>query len=124
MDLIWEGLAKAIELITSGDPGIFEISLFTLRVSFTAILISTILGIPLGILLGLTRFPGRKFLLILLISGWAYPVIAGLTITILLWRQVLWGLRTIIYSNSHYNGPNSCFLPHCRRINKFFLSAN
>ena len=45
--LLWEGLTKAIELIISGDAGIFEITLLTLRVSFTAILISTIIGNPI-----------------------------------------------------------------------------
>ncbi len=99
MDLIWEGLIKAIELITSGDPGIFEISFLTLRVSFTAILISTIFGIPLGILFGLTRFPGRRLLLILINIGMGLPpVIAGLTITILLWRSGPLGDLSLLYT--------------------------
>ena len=99
MDLIWEGFAKAFELITTGDPGIFEISLLTLRVSFTAILISTILGIPLGIILGLTRFPGRKLILILFNIGMGLPpVIAGLTITMLLWRSGPLGDYALLYT--------------------------
>ncbi len=99
MDLIWEGFAKAFELITTGDPGIFEISLLTLRVSFTAILISTILGIPLGIILGLTHFPGRKLILILFNIGMGLPpVIAGLTITMLLWRSGPLGDYALLYT--------------------------
>ncbi|WP_338471894.1 ABC transporter permease [Niallia sp. XMNu-256] len=99
MDLIWEGLLKAFELITSGDAGIFEISLLTLRVSFTAIFISTIFGIPIGILLGLFRFPGRKLILILFNIGMGLPpVIAGLTITMLLWRSGPLGDYALLYT--------------------------
>lgn len=99
MDLIWEGLIKAFQLITSGDPGIFEISFLTLRVSFTAIFISTMIGIPLGIILGLTRFWGRKFLLIIINIGMGLPpVIAGLTITLLLWRSGPFGDYSLLYT--------------------------
>lgn len=99
MDLIWEGLTKAIELILSGDAGIFEVTLLTLRVSFTAILISTIIGIPIGILLGLTHFRGRKLLLILINIGMGLPpVIAGLTITMLLWRSGPFGDFALLYT--------------------------
>lgn len=99
MDLIWEGLTKAIELILSGDAGIFEVTFLTLRVSFTAILISTIIGIPIGILLGLTHFRGRKLLLILINIGMGLPpVIAGLTITMLLWRSGPFGDFALLYT--------------------------
>jgi tungstate transport system permease protein len=99
MDLIWEGLTKAIELILSGDLGILEVTLLTLRVSFTAILISTIIGIPIGILLGLTHFRGRKLLLILINIGMGLPpVIAGLTITMLLWRSGPVGDFALLYT--------------------------
>jgi tungstate transport system permease protein len=99
MDLIWEGLTKAIELILSGDLGILEVTLLTLRVSFTAILISTIIGIPIGILLGLTHFRGRKLLLILINIGMGLPpVIAGLTITMLLWRSGPFGDFALLYT--------------------------
>ena len=99
MELIWEGFIKAFELITSWDATIFEITFLTLRVSLTAIFISTILGIPLGIVLGLTRFRGRNFLLILINIGMGLPpVIAGLTITMLLWRSGPFGDYEMLYT--------------------------
>ncbi|WP_394234578.1 ABC transporter permease [Niallia oryzisoli] len=99
MDLIIDGLLKAIELITSGDKGIFEVTFLTLRVSFTAILISTIIGIPIGIFLGLSRFKGRKLILIFINIGMGLPpVIAGLTITMLLWRSGLFGDYALLYT--------------------------
>jgi tungstate transport system permease protein len=88
MELLLEGLKKAIEMILSGDREILEITLLTLRVSITAVLISTFIGIPAGMLLGLSRFPGRKFILALINIGMGLPpVVAGLWITLFLWRS-------------------------------------
>jgi len=99
MDLIWEGLTTAFKLITSGEQGIYEITFLTLRVSFTAILISMIIGIPLGIILGLSRFWGRRLLLIFINIGMGLPpVIAGLTISMLLWRSGPFGDYSLLYT--------------------------
>lgn len=88
MDLLLEGLKKAIEMILSGDLEILEITLLTLKVSITAVLISTLIGIPAGMFLGLARFPGRKFILALVNIGMGLPpVVAGLWITLFLWRS-------------------------------------
>ncbi|CAM3916566.1 ABC transporter permease [Mesobacillus thioparans] len=88
MELLLEGLKKAIEMILSGDRDILEITLLTLRVSITAVLISTMIGIPAGMFLGLARFPGRKLLLAIINIGMGLPpVVAGLWITLFLWRS-------------------------------------
>lgn len=99
MDLLIEGLKKAIEMLLSGNPEIFEITWLTLRVSLTAILISTLIGIPLGILIGLTSFRGRRLLLVLINIGMGLPpVVAGLWITMLLWRSGPLGSFSLLYS--------------------------
>ncbi|MCM3663381.1 ABC transporter permease [Mesobacillus subterraneus] len=88
MELLLEGFKKAIEMILSGDREILEITLLTLRVSITAVLISTFIGVPAGMLLGLSKFPGRKFILALINIGMGLPpVVAGLWITLFLWRS-------------------------------------
>jgi len=88
MELLVEGLKKAIEMLLSGDLEILEITLLTLRVSITAVLISTLIGLPAGMLLGLARFPGRRFVLALINIGMGLPpVVAGLWITLFLWRS-------------------------------------
>lgn len=75
-------------MILSGDPKILEITLLTLKVSITAVLVSTLVGIPAGMFLGLARFPGRKFILVLVNIGMGLPpVVAGLWITLFLWRS-------------------------------------
>ncbi|MBN2386103.1 MAG: ABC transporter permease [Anaerolineales bacterium] len=76
---------------------LFEITLLSLQVSGLATAISLLIGLPLGTLLGLGRFPGRGFLLSLINTGMGLPpVVAGLVIAILLWRSgPLGGLRLI-----------------------------
>lgn len=99
MDLIWDGLKQALQMILSGDKEIFEISLLTLRVSFTAILVSTLIGIPIGVLLGLKKFPGRKLILVFVNIGMGIPpVVAGLAITLMLWRSGPLGDLQLLYT--------------------------
>jgi tungstate transport system permease protein len=99
MELIIDGLRKAIEMILTGDREILEITLLTLRVCFTAILISSLIGLPLGMLLGLTRFKGRKIILTFINIGMGLPpVVAGLWISMLLWRSGPLGHLQLLYS--------------------------
>jgi tungstate transport system permease protein len=59
---ILDGIVKAFQLIFSGDPRVFEITLRALFVSGVAAIIATMFGIPIAMLLGLKNFRG-KFLL-------------------------------------------------------------
>lgn len=101
MDLLLEGLKKAIEMVLAADPIIVEITLRTLKVSMTAILISTLIGIPLGMFLGLVKFPGRKLILVIINIGMGLPpVVAGLWITLLLWRSGPLGDYSLLYTET------------------------
>lgn len=65
-----------------------EIILLSLRVSGIALLFSTVIGIPLGAFLGLTRFPGRRLVIALLYTGMGFPpVVVGLFVYLLLSRS-------------------------------------
>ncbi|WP_353106891.1 ABC transporter permease [Acetoanaerobium noterae] len=99
MDLIIEGLKKAIHMILTGDPEVLRITLLTLQVSGTATLISLIIGVPFGTVLALKRFPGRDFLMSIVNTGMGMPpVVAGLWISILLWRSGPLGSLNLIYT--------------------------
>jgi tungstate transport system permease protein len=99
MELIMDGFRKAIEMILTGDREILEITLLTLKVCFTAILISSLIGLPLGMFLGLTRFKGRKIILTFINIGMGLPpVVAGLWISMLLWRSGPLGHLQLLYS--------------------------
>jgi tungstate transport system permease protein len=56
---ILDGLAKAFQLIFSGDPRLVEVTLRSLLVSGAATLIATLWGLPIAMLLGTKAFRGR-----------------------------------------------------------------
>lgn len=65
-----------------------EIILLSFQVSGVALLFSTLIGIPLGSLMGLTRFPGRRLFVALLYTGMGFPpVVIGLFVYLLLSRS-------------------------------------
>lgn len=99
MELIIDGLKKAIEMILTGNSEIFEITWLTLRVCVMAILFSSLIGLPFGMFLGLKRFKGRKIVLTIINIGMGLPpVVAGLWITMLLWRSGPLGHLQLLYS--------------------------
>jgi len=60
----------------------------SLRVSGIALVFSTLVGIPLGALLGLTRFIGRRLVISLLYTGMGFPpVVIGLLVYVTLSRN-------------------------------------
>ena len=74
--------------MASGNAALVEIIVLSLRVTGTALLFSTLLGIPLGVLLGLKRFVARRLVIALLYTGMGFPpVVAGLLVYILLSRS-------------------------------------
>ena len=86
-DLI-QGLLQAIHLLVTRDPALFEIITLSLKVSGTALLFSTLIGIPLGAALGLSRFAGRRLVIALLYTGMGFPpVVVGLFVYLMLSRS-------------------------------------
>ena len=85
---IIQGLIQAIQLIVARDPALFEIVMLSLQVSGTALLFSTLIGIPLGAILGLRRFAGRRLVVALLYTGMGFPpVVVGLFVYLMLSRS-------------------------------------
>lgn len=65
-----------------------EIVLLSLQVSGFALLFSTLIGIPVGVAMGMARFPGRKLVVALLYTGMGFPpVVVGLFVYLLLSRS-------------------------------------
>ena len=99
MDLVWEGIREAIRLLLTLDPEVLRITLLTLTLSGLATLISLALGIGTALLLALTRFPGRGLLISLVNTGMGLPpVVVGLVVTILLWRNGPLGALHLLYT--------------------------
>ena len=101
MGLVWEGIKKAVELLWTLDPEVLGITLFSLKVSILATLVSLAIGVAAGMALALNRFPGRRLLIALINTGMGLPpVVVGLFVTILLWRNGPLGFLEILYTPS------------------------
>ena len=57
-------VAKAIELILSGDAELLDILSVTAQMSLQSSILALLIGLPIGILLGACKFPGRNALLV------------------------------------------------------------
>lgn len=87
--------ADAFGLIL-GDPRLWSIVGLSLSISLSAVAVAALIGLPLGALLALTRFPGRNLAIVVLNALMGLPpVLVGLTIYLLLSRSGplgAWGL--------------------------------
>jgi tungstate transport system permease protein len=80
-------LALAGDLIAAGDARLAGIVLLSLKVSLGATLVSCVLGMPLGALLAVGRFTGRRSLIVLFNGLMGLPpVVVGLIVYLLLSR--------------------------------------
>ncbi len=71
----------------------------SLLVSGSATAISLGLGVPLGTLLALSRFPGRQVITSMVNTGMGMPpVIVGLVVTVMLWRSGPLGFFRLLYT--------------------------
>jgi len=99
MDLILEGIKKAFWLLVTFDPEVMKITLLSLQVSGTATLISLFIGVSIGVLVALSRFPGRRIVVSIINTGMALPpVVVGLFVTIFLWRNGPLGVLGVLYT--------------------------
>jgi tungstate transport system permease protein len=99
MELIWEGIKHALQLIISGDLEVLQITSLSLKVSGIATLLSLAIGLPLGTLLALGQFPTRRFWVSLINTGMALPpVVVGLAVSIFLWRSGPLGDLRLMYT--------------------------
>src|SRR6476659_4618805 len=82
------GGESALQLVLSGDPGLFAIVRLSLLVSLTAVLFAALIGVPVGALLALTRFRGREAVVVILNALMGLPpVVVGLAVFLLLSRS-------------------------------------
>jgi tungstate transport system permease protein len=88
MELLADAVRDAVRLLAGLDPDVRGIVLLSLRVSATAIIFGVAIGLPVGILLALARFPGRRLLIAIVHTGFALPpVVVGLLVYLLLSRS-------------------------------------
>jgi tungstate transport system permease protein len=88
--------ASALQLVLSGDPGLFAIVRLSVMISLSAVLFAALIGVPAGAFLALNRFHGREGVIVLLNALMGLPpVVVGLAVFLALSRSGplgSWGL--------------------------------
>jgi tungstate transport system permease protein len=80
-------VGSAVSMILTFDADLVEIVLLSLQVSLSAVVIASLVALPLGALIALQRFPGRRAVVVLLNALMGLPpVVVGLMVYLLLSR--------------------------------------
>ena len=101
MNSIIESFSRALYLILHLDRELFGIIVLSLKVSGTALLAATLIGLPFSALLGFKEFPLRGFVISMLNTLMGLPpVVVGLFLYLLLSRSGPLGFLSLLYTPS------------------------
>ena len=101
MNSLLQATLHAAQLVAGGDHKLVEIVLLSLSVSLTAVLIACLLGLPLGAAIAVSRFPGRRSLIVVLNALMGLPpVVVGLVVYLLLSRAGPLGSAGLLFTPS------------------------
>lgn len=94
-----EAVTAALQLIGSLNPDLLEVVALSLRVSLTAVAIAGLIGLPLGAVLAVVRFPGRAVVSALVNALMGLPpVVVGLFVYMLLSSSGPFGVLQLLYT--------------------------
>lgn len=100
MAYLIESLHKLTEFASSFDKEVLNIVLLSFRVSSTAVFLSSFVSLPLGLLLTLKDFPGRRVIISIVNSLLMVPAVAiGLIVYLLLSRRGPLGAVGLLYTS-------------------------
>ncbi len=100
MQILWDGFVEAWRLLLGGDAQILQITWRSLWVSGLALLAAVVMGVPLGGLVALRDFRGRRFTVAAINTGMAAPpVVVGLLVALFLTRNGPLGDFRLLYTN-------------------------
>ena len=98
---IIEAFKKSFVLILSLDPELLRIILLSLKVSGTALLIASAIGLPLSAMLGLRKVPAKGIFVSLMNTFMGLPpVVVGLFVYMMLSRSGPMGFLGLLYTPS------------------------
>ena len=99
MSEILASVGLAFRLIGGGDPALWSIVLLSLEVSLAAAVVACALGLPLGGLVAVCRFPGRRVAIVVLNAMLGLPsVVVGLIVYLMLSRAGPLGAMGILFT--------------------------
>ena len=92
-------IAEAFRLIAALDANLAEIVVLSLRVSISATLAAALIGLPVGALLAIARFPGRAVVILIVNALMGLPpVVVGLMVYLMLSNAGPMGGFGLLYS--------------------------
>ena len=99
MDPIISSFSRAFSLILNMDRELMEIILMSMKVSGAALFAASALGLPIGVILALRRFPGRGIVITLVNTFTGLPpVVVGLFLYLILSRSGPLGFLGLLYT--------------------------
>ncbi|WP_108262008.1 ABC transporter permease [Mangrovicoccus ximenensis] len=99
MQDIGEAFRLALSLVLSGEADLYEIVGLSLRVSLSAALLASAIGLPIGALVAVSRFRGRGAVLVLMNALMGLPpVVVGLLVYLHLSRSGPLGFLGLLYT--------------------------
>jgi tungstate transport system permease protein len=99
MTTLTDSLAAAAGLVATLDPSLMEIIGLSLQVSLSAVTLAALIGLPLGALLAVSRFKGRRGIIVLLNTLMGLPpVVVGLLVYLMLSNQGPLGVLQLLYT--------------------------
>jgi ABC-type tungstate transport system substrate-binding protein len=69
MDFLKEGVRQAVSLIWNWNADLTNIVAVTMRVALWSTLFAMLIGLPIALVLAITRFPGRRVLIAFFNAG-------------------------------------------------------
>jgi tungstate transport system permease protein len=101
MSSVSGAMVEAWRLVASLDPRLGDIVGLSLRVSLSAVAIASAVGLPLGALIAISRFPARRTTIVLLNALMGLPpVVVGLLVYLLLSRAGPLGALGLLFTPS------------------------
>lgn len=101
MDEIFQGMREAGWLIITLDPDLMEIIFLSLKVTLSAVVIASVMGLPMGAWLAVNRFRHRRSVIAILNALMGLPpVVVGLFVYMMLSRAGPFGGMGLLFTPS------------------------
>ena len=101
MSFFVDSFFSALSLMRSLDPELMTVVGVSLKVSALSTLVATLLGVPLGLWIGFTEFPGKRGVITLLNTLLALPtVVIGLFVYSFISRRGIFGPLDLLYTQN------------------------
>jgi len=99
MQDFWAAFGEAFALIAAFDADLVEIVALSLRVTLSAVAVACLIGLPLGAVLAVGRFPGRIMATVLVNALMGLPpVVVGLSVYLMLSAAGPLGVLQLLYT--------------------------